>query len=479
MSRSRWVPLAQQPLLTKDKELMAFKKQDCAPGAAGAKGHRFPLAVGIPSLALLTLLAPATAFAEDGGSASNAFTAALARGPFFAVAAAFVGGLLVSLTPCVYPMIAITVSVFGAKQSKSRLHAAGLSSVFVLGIAVMFTALGVGAALSGAIFGKFLSNPYIVGGLAVVFLAMAASMFGAFEMALPASLNNRLATVGGIGLGGAFVLGLVSALVAAPCTGPVLTGILVWIATSHRVVLGTGVMFTFACGLGVPFFLVGTFAVSLPKGGSWMLGVKWIFGVVLAVVALYFLRNVLGPLQHLARPGNAFGVISGGLLATSVVLAWLHVASEKRGAKHPERSKPFKFASIPLAIVGAFLTLSWVELPKAQLQWLTSEAEGAKIATKEHRPLIVDFGAEWCGACKELTTHTFADDTVRSEAGRFIAVRVDATDDDDPQVNAIKDKYKVVGLPTVVVMDSTGQERVRFNEFVPPERFLSAIRAVN
>jgi thioredoxin:protein disulfide reductase len=445
--------------------------------------RRFPLTLGISSLLLLALLLPARALADTpvdgGGSASNAFATALERGPVFALAAAFVGGLLVSLTPCVYPMIAITVSIFGANQAKSRLQAAGLSSVFVLGIAVMFTALGVGAALSGAIFGKFLSNPYVVGGLAVLFLTMAASMFGAFEMALPSSVNNRLATVGGIGFGGAFVLGLVSALVAAPCTGPVLTGILVWIAASHRILLGTGVMFTFACGLGVPFFLVGTFAVSLPKGGAWMLGVKWIFGVVLAVVALYFLRNVVGILQHVARPGNAFGAISVGLVAVALVLAWQHVASEKRGAKHPERSKPYKLTSIPLAIVGAFMFISWVQLPKAQLQWLTSEVEGSKIASNEHRPLIVDFGAEWCAACKELTTHTFSDDSVRSEAGRFVAVRVDATDDDDPQVNAIKDKYKVVGLPTVVVMDSSGQERVRFNEFVPPERFLSAIRAVN
>jgi thiol:disulfide interchange protein DsbD len=308
---------------------------------------------------------------------------------------------------------------------------------------------------------------------------MAASMFGAFEMALPSSLNNRLATVGGIGFGGAFVLGLVSALVAAPCTGPVLTGILVWIAASHQIALGTAVMFTFACGLGVPFFLVGTFAVSLPKGGAWMLGVKWVFGVMLAVVALYFLRNVAGPLQHLARPGLAFGLVSGGVLGAAMVLAWLHVSAEKKGAKHPERSKPLKLTSIPLAIAGGFLLISWIQLPKAQLEWLKSESEGAKIATAEHRPLIVDFGAEWCGACKELTAHTFSDDRVRSEAGRFIAVSVDATDDDDPQVNAIKDKYKVVGLPTVVVMDSGGRERVRFNEFVPPERFLQAIRAVN
>jgi len=429
---------------------------------------------------LFSLVAwPLVAHAEPAAAAAGAFDQALAKGPVFAAAAAFVGGLLVSLTPCVYPMIAITVSVFGANEAKSRAQAAGLSSVFVLGIAVMFTALGVGAALSGAIFGKFLSNPWVVGGISVVFLSMAASMFGAFELALPSGLNNKLATVGGIGYGGAFVLGLVSALVAAPCTGPVLTGILLWIAASHRVLLGTGVMFSFALGLGLPFFLVGTFAVSLPKGGSWMLAVKWFFGVVLAVVALYFLRNVIPVLQHLALPSTLFPILTSGMVVVSVVLAYMHVVAEKRGAKHPEWSKPTKFASIPLAIVGGFLLICWVQLPKAQLEWLSSEADGLKLAQTEHRPVIVDFGAEWCGACKELTTHTFADDKVRSEAGRFVAVRVDATDEDDPQVNAIKGKYKVVGLPTVVVLDSHGKEQARFNEFVPPERFLAAIRAVD
>ena len=430
-----------------------------------------------PFLVVLLVVAwPLTAWAAG---APDAFSQALARGPAFAAGAAFLGGLLVGLTPCVYPMIAITVSVFGANQAKSRMQAAGLSSVFVLGIAVMFTALGVGAALSGAIFGKFLSNPYVVGGIAIVFLGMAASMFGAFELALPSGLNNRLATVGGIGYGGAFVLGLVSALVAAPCTGPVLTGILLWIAASHRILLGTGVMFSFALGLGLPFFLVGTFAVSLPKGGSWMLAVKWFFGVVLAVVALYFLRNVIPAMQHLARPSPVFAAVNGAMVVVALVLAYIHVHAEKRKAKHPEWSKPAKLTSIPLAIVGGFLLICWAQIPKAQLEWLTSEADGLRLAETEHRPVIVDFGAEWCGACKELTAHTFADDKVRSEAGRFVAVRVDATDEDDPQVNAIKGKYKVVGLPTVVVLDSHGKEQARFNEFVPADRFLAAIRAVD
>jgi thiol:disulfide interchange protein DsbD len=434
-----------------------------------------------PSLAVLAALLawPLSAHADGGSVPGGAFDQALARGPLFALAAAVVGGLLVSLTPCVYPMIAITVSIFGAKQARSRREAAALSSVFVLGIAVMFTGLGVGAALSGAIFGRFLSNPYVVGGIALVFLAMAASMFGAFELALPASLNNRLATVGGVGYGGAFALGLVSALVAAPCTGPVLTGILLWIAATRQIVLGTGVMFAFAIGLGAPFFVLGTFAISVPKGGSWMLAVKWFFGVVLAVVALYFLEGVAPPLRHAARPGALFAAVSAALVVASVVLAGVHVAAEKRGAAHPGWSKPAKLSSIPLAVVGGFLCIAWVQLPKAQLEWLASEPDGMQRAQAEHRPVIVDFGATWCTACKELESHTFADARVLREAGRFVAVRVDATDEDDPQVSSVKGKYKVVGLPTVVVLDSHGKERARLNEFVPPERFLEIIRAVD
>src|SRR5882724_2895039 len=196
---------------------------------------------------------------------ADLFTSSLARGPQYAILAAFAGGLLVCLTPCVYPMIAITVSVFGARQSRSRLHAMGLSTAFVLGISAMFTPLGVVAGTTGKLFGSTLSNPFVLAFVAIVFLALAASMFGAFEFVLPSSLNNRLATLGGSGYGGAFLIGLVSGLIAAPCTGPVLTGILLLIGKTRSAGLGAAAMLAFSLGLGLPFWLVGTFAVSLPK----------------------------------------------------------------------------------------------------------------------------------------------------------------------------------------------------------------------
>ncbi len=120
-----------------------------------------------------------------------------------------------------------------------------------------------------------------------------------------------------------------------------------------------------------------------------------------------------------------------------------------------------------------------MQLPKAELRWVASEAEGRKLAEAERRPMIVDFGAAWCAACTELRTRTFADEAVRLEASRFVAVSVDATDDDNPQTANVKDRYRVVGLPTVVIVDSSGHERKRFAEFVPPEQFLDALHSVD
>ncbi len=444
-----------------------------------ARTHRTLWSIAVFAAVLLFFPLVAHA-AEGGGGAADKFSAALASsGPLVAAGIAFASGLATSATPCVWPMIGITVSVFGAQEAKSRAQGAALSAAFVLGMAVLFTVLGVGAAKSGALFGAMLSNKYIVGFIAAVLLALAASMFGAYELALPSSLNNRLATVGGIGYGGAFTLGLVTSLIAAPCTGPVMSALLIYIATTGNVVVGSAMMFTFALGLGVPFFLVGTFAVSLPKGGSWMLGVKWFFGVMLTVLALYFLRTAFPSMASFVRRDTAFLAVSLGLLAVGLVLAGVHVAAERRKSPIAHLSKPMKLTSAPLAVVGGFILIAWVLTPKAQLQWLESEQAGVQAALAAHRPMIVDFGASWCGACNELATRTFADSHVREEAGRFVAVRVDATDDDNAQVALIKDKYRVVGLPTVVVLDSTGQEKVRFNEFVEADRFLSAIKAVN
>jgi thiol:disulfide interchange protein DsbD len=442
-----------------------------------AHGKRLALVI---STLIATLLVPATALAQE----PDAFTRALQKGPFFAGLAAFVGGVLTAATPCVYPMIAITVSIFGASEAKSRRQAMLLSTSFVFGIVALFTPMVVGAALTGKLFGSLLQNPFVVVALAAIFAALAASMFGAFEMVLPDSVMSRLSSVGGVGYGGAFVLGLVSGIVAAPCTGPVLTGVLLWIGKTQNVLLGSIVGATFAMGLGLPFWLVGTFAVSLPKGGKWMVGVKSFFGIVILVYALHLLM-IFPALRTLARPDTKFMAIAAAVALVGVLIGAVHLDWSDGGLPVKIR----KGTGVALAVVGPALAWTSYELPRElpkpepgqlALEWEHSEKVATEKAKLEKRPLIIDFTADWCTACKELAKETFADPRVMEKAvsAKFVAVKVDATNDEDPQVDAVKGKYKVVGLPTVVIYDSNGVERKRFNEFVGPEPFLKAIEGI-
>jgi thioredoxin:protein disulfide reductase len=443
------------------------------------------------TLVLMTfLLAPAMAWAAncaDGGPAgsdSGRFQQILeTHGAFVAVLMSFGFGVIASLTPCVYPMVPITVSIFGATETKSRLRGAALSGTFVLGIAALFTPMGVISALSGKLMGSALSNQWVSIGLAALFLALAASMFGAFELALPSSLTNKLSTVGGVGFKGAFIMGLVMGLIAAPCTGPFLTGMVTVIATTKNVALGTAALFSFSLGLGIIFFIAGAFAVNLPKGGAWMMGIKWVSGVGLAYMAFSYLRDKFEPIRNLVdHPSYGFGAVAAGILLVGVVLGVIHMMAERRKSPIAHLSKPMKLASIVPAVAGAAMLFTWLGLNHSvdanapEIAWMTNEEEALAKANAEGKPVLIDFGAEWCAACKKLEHQTFPDPNVRSEAQRFVTLRVDATDDEDVNINKLKDKYKVVGLPTVIMLDKNGKEAVRFNDFVKADQFYMAMK---
>lgn len=439
------------------------------------------------SLVTTLLLVPTLAWAGDGSETGKFGEILKEHGALVAVLASFGFGFVASLTPCVYPMVPITVSIFGATETKSRLRGAALSATFVLGIAALFTPMGIVSALSGKLMGSALSNAFVVVGLALLFIALAASMFGAFELALPASLTNRLSTVGGVGFKGAFVMGLVMGLVAAPCTGPFLTGMVTVIATSKDIVLGSASLFAFSLGLGILFFVAGAFAVNLPKGGAWMMGIKWVSGVGLAYMAFAYLRDRFEPIRSLvAHPGYGFGIVAGVVLVVGLALGIGHVLAERRKSSIAHLSKPLKLASIVPAVAGAAMFISWAPLPHdgadavdaPEIVWLSDEAAGRAKALAEGKPVLVDFGAEWCTACKELEHNTFTDPSVRGEATRFVAIHIDATDDEAPDTKRLSDKYKVVGLPTVIMLDKDGNEVTRFNEFVNAQKFVAALKAV-
>lgn len=404
------------------------------------------------------------------------FRAALASGSWIAMLGiAFVAGLATSLTPCVYPMIVITVGVFGARQTTSRLEAAKLSTAFVLGIAALFTPLGVAAGLSGGVFGSQLSSPVVLVGLALVFLALAASMFGAFELDLPSGLKNRLAGVGGAGLRGAFLLGLVSALIAAPCTGPVVGVLLTWVGSSGNVALGALSFFVYALGLGLLFWLVGTFSMSLPKSGAWLDAVKSVFGVVMIAAAIYFVRDLIPGLMDLARHSPRFLLGALALLVAGAALGAIHTSFHDPGVLVRAR----KGVGIALCVAGLLGLIGYLQAlpPGAQIAWLDDYAQARALARAEGKPLLADFTASWCGACGELDRHTFSDPRVVREGGRFVPVRIDLSPGQDtPERQAVLQAYAQRGLPFVVLHQSDGHESARVTGFMTADEFLALMR---
>jgi thiol:disulfide interchange protein DsbD len=402
----------------------------------------------------------------------------LQHGWLWAFASVFVGGFLTSLTPCVYPLIPITVSLFGARgEGVTRGRAMTLAGLYVGGIGVMYASLGVSCALAGRAFGTFMANPLVMVPIALLFVVMAASMFGAFELQLPPELQQRLSRVGGKGFAGAFLMGMVSGVIAAPCTGPVLASILAFVATTRSAFLGAGLLMTYALGMGVLFFAIAAFAIALPKSGAWMDGVKSVFGVVMLVAALYFLRNVSAPLRGWGSATTTWFAVNAGVLLLGVLVGGIHLSFKYS----PALEKVRKAAGTAAIVAGAFGLIAGVLAPRADaaavpLEWVHGEREGVRAAQAEHRPALVDFYADWCLPCKELELKTFSRADVSQALQRFKLVKVNCTSDEDPAVEEAKKRWNAATLPTVLLLDSSGKVMHKIDHFVSGEELLDMLR---
>ncbi|MDY7229680.1 protein-disulfide reductase DsbD family protein [Hyalangium rubrum] len=423
-------------------------------------------------------------------------------------AVVFAGGLLTAMTPCVYPLIPITVSVFGARKAEGRGKALMLTSSYIVGMGVVFSALGVLAAKTGQAFGAMLGHPGVVTGLAVFLLVLATSMFGAFELALPASMQQRLTSVGGAGLAGAFLMGSVSGFLAAPCTGPVLTGLLAFVAKTANTGLGAGLLFIYALGIGVPFFLIGVFTVRLPRGGVWMEWVKSVLGIILVALAFSYLKDAFPWARETVKGvASQLGSVPGALIASVLAVVGVLVGAVHLSFKEGPRQFAFKALGVALVVfalvvrggvldAGAtgqlWVKLGWAEPPKAPTftwhhvmpakQATFSAEEFEKVlasARAEGRPVMIDFFAEWCAACKELDRETYPSPEVIGESGRFLNIKIDATNSEDA-LDVVMERFGVEGLPTVAFISSTGEmlKDPRVTGFLEPQPFTVELKKV-
>ena len=387
---------------------------------------------------------------------------------------ALTAGLLTALTPCVYPMIPITISIFGAKAGVSRARALVLATFYVAGIAAMFGTLGTVFALLGKAFGTFLANPWVIVPLALFFVAMALSMFGAFELAVPGPLQARLSRVGGRGFGGAFLMGLVGGIIAAPCTGPPLAAILAYVATTRDALYGFALLATYAVGFGLPFWALAGFSMSLPRSGAWMDAVKSIFGIALLVAALYYLKNVFPALGQLTGRTPLFLAAALAAAAIGVALGAVHLSFHQ-----PAAARARKAVGIALATVGLFAVTNYALTPKGpvQLTWLQDEGDAVATARASGQPLLIDFMADWCLPCRELDLKVFSHPDVALAMHDFTLLRVNLTrEDENPALGVVKKKYAADTLPAVRIVSPAGAVVARTDEVLTPARFLDLLR---
>ena len=419
-------------------------------------------------VAIGIVLLPALAYADGG-----AFEKYQERGWGWMFLASFGFGFLTSLTPCVYPMIPITLAIFGARgKDVPRRRALLLATVYVVGMGLTYACLGVAFALlgGGTGFGTQLAKWYVVLPLVAVFATLAASMFGAFDINLPASWQARLNQVGGKGFGGAFAMGLVGGLIAAPCTGPFLAGLLAFVSTTGSVVGGGSLLFVYALGMGVLFWVIAAFAMSLPKSGAWMDGVKSTGGVLMLVAALYFLRPLMPWMRTFASPDSWFLIGSVVIGVTGIVLGAIHLSFHGTGSQ-----KARKGLGIAMLLAGIFGAWTWKLTPKQHLPFMHDEKAAYELARAEHKGVMVDFAASWCTPCQEMEL-TFGDDEVYDAiTASFVPLQLDVSDD-TAVTSEMRQRYGARELPSVVFMGNDGTPVGRINQLSEPDEMLAIVR---
>ena len=403
----------------------------------------------------------------------------------YAVFGFFLLGLGLAFTPCVLPMLPLlSAIVIGQNQRPNMWRAFALSFVYVQGMALTYTLLGLIVAAIGLPFQVALQHPYVMIGLSIIFVLLALSMFGVFTLQLPSSLQTKLSLLSqqqkAGAFGGVFLMGMIAGLVASPCTSAPLSGALLYVAQSGDLFTGAITLYLLALGMGVPLILITLFGNKiLPKSGMWMETVKKLFGFVMLALPVFLISRIL-PDEWTPRLwamlGTAFFIWFAFQMpknGTGWVFRILFLVAAMISVK-PLQTWVWGETSTPSAVENK--AVSHVEFKKVK-----SEAELQQALAENNKSLVMlDLYADWCVACKEFEKETFSDPSVQKAFGDMLLLQVDMTKNSEEN-RALMTKYKVLGLPTILFFNREGKEieGSRINGFMPPVEFLQWIQKIS
>ena len=403
----------------------------------------------------------------------------------YAVFGFFLLGLGLAFTPCVLPMLPLlSAIVIGQNQRPNMWRAFALSFVYVQGMALTYTLLGLIVAAIGLPFQVALQHPYVMIGLSIIFVLLALSMFGVFTLQLPSSLQTKLSLLSqqqkAGALGGVFLMGMIAGLVASPCTSAPLSGALLYVAQSGDLFTGAITLYLLALGMGVPLILITLFGNKiLPKSGMWMETVKKLFGFVMLALPIFLISRIL-PDEWTPRLWSMLG---------TAFFIWFAFQMPKNGT-----GWVFRILFLVAAMISVKPLQTWVwgetSTPSAvenkavshvEFKQVKSEAELQQVLAENNKPLVMlDLYADWCVACKEFEKETFSDPSVQKAFGDMLLLQVDMTKNSEEN-RALMTKYKVLGLPTILFFSRDGKEieGSRVNGFMPPVEFLQWIKKIS